>query len=79
MDAPWRRYTSLTAAARPPLSGTRVDWWILDYKGKRPAGGVGHGVGELLLVGLAVWLWFGAPRFWRRGVPGRRGKFALNT
>jgi hypothetical protein len=76
LDAPWRRYTTLTLPLSRQYNGTRFDWWPLDYKGKRPRrAAYAMGAGGLLLLGLAGWLWFG-----RRGVPGgRREKFALDT
>ena len=38
VDAPWRRYTSLTLDIGRSYPRTRVDWWILDY-GKTQAPG----------------------------------------
>ena len=79
-DAPWRRYTSLTLPLARQYDGTRFDWWALDYQGKRPRRAAwAMGAAGLLLLGLSCWLWAGRLRSWRRTVPGRRAKFALNT
>jgi hypothetical protein len=61
LDAPWRRYTRLALPLHKQYAGARLDWWALDYKGKRPrrAAYVICGVG-LLLLGLAGWLWYRA-------------------
>jgi hypothetical protein len=60
-DAPWRRYTALPLPLQRHYDGARFDWWALDYKGKRPKRTAwAMAIGELLLVGLAVWLWAGS-------------------
>jgi hypothetical protein len=60
LDAPWRRYTHLALPLASHYQGTRVDWWALDYKGKRPRrAAYGIGAAGLLLLGLAFWLWYG--------------------
>ena len=78
LDAPWRRYTTLTLPLSRQYNGTRFDWWALDYKGKRPRrAAYAMGAGGLLLLALSFWLW--RVRRVGRTVPGRREKFALNT
>ena len=75
LDAPWRRYTHLALPLSRQYEGSRVDWWALEYKGKRPRrAAYAIGAAGLLLLGLSIWLWsLGRVRRVGRSVASPRG------
>jgi hypothetical protein len=60
-DAPWHRYTTRVLDASVPYSGTRLDWWYLDWKHGLRAKGTVLLVLFIVGLGLSVLLWVRRP------------------
>lgn len=51
LDAPWHRYTSLKLDLSHPYDRARIDWWLLEWKGKQRK--VGVALFLVFLTGMA--------------------------
>jgi hypothetical protein len=57
-DAPWRRFTSLSLDIHAVYPRARIDWWGLDYTGRRGARALLFGAMLLIAAaGAGLWVW----------------------